>query len=555
MLASGLRSLTGRETGADAWDALFKNFNYAHSKGWVGFTPGEKIVVKINLTSLGNGGRKLSDGMNATPQLVLALLEQLIDTLHIAQSDITIGDPFRGFSDDYWDRCHSKYPGVHYFEGLGTDGREQTALTTDDVFFTSDGEFQSRLPKAYMEAAYLINMPCLKSHGSAGITVAAKNHQGSVIGPYQDASSQAMGSYLHYAYPDNNDNRVMGIYRHLVDYMAHNKLGGNTLVYIVDAIWSGRDWFGAVEKWKMTPFNNDWTSSLFLSQDAVAIESVGYDFLYHEYKNFSPSHNNVVFPTWYGVQDYIHQAADPAGWPAGIKYDPDHEDHRSPVGSLGVHEHWNDAGNKQYSQNLGQNNGIELVGVPSSLANSQAIHVSSVSLPNSLTIIGEHKLSVTVYPEDALNKGIIWESSDTSIATIGRDGLVKPVKNGNVIISAYSIDGNRCASCTLTASVSSGIREIDANLTHSCSIFPNPAFEQATIRYVLSEYATVHVEVYSMDGKLIIKTNEIKQTPGANSIAINLGDYPAGGSNCFCKVVAKGRNTYIFSGRMMVGKN
>lgn len=555
MLASGLRSLTGRETGADAWDALFRNFNYAHSKGWVGYAPGEKIVVKINLTSLGNGGRKLSDGMNATPQLVLALLEQLIDTMHVAQSDLTIGDPFRGFSDDYWDKCHSKYPGVHYFEGLGTDGREQTELTTDDVFFTSDGEFQSRLPKAYMEAAYLINMPCLKSHGSAGISVAAKNHQGSVIGPYQDASSQAMGSYLHYAYPDNDDNRVMGMYRHIVDYMAHNKLGCNTLVYIVDAIWSGRDWFGAVEKWKMAPFNTDWTSSLFLSQDAVAIESVGYDFLFHEYDNYSSSHNNVVFPTWHGVQDYIHQAADPAFWPAGIIYDPDNEDHRSPVGSLGVHEHWNDAGNKQYSQNLGQNNGIELVGVPSSLANSQSIHVSSVSLPLSITITGEHKLSVSIYPEDVPNKGIIWESSDTSIATVSQDGLVKPFKNGDVIISAYSIDGNRCASCPVTVSIASGIREIDSDQTNPCFIFPNPVHDRATIRYMLREYATVHAEFYSIDGKLIMKTTEIDQASGNNSIVINTGGYALGKGIYLCRVVAKGRSTDTYTGRMMVDKN
>jgi len=31
--------------------------------------------------------------------------------------------------------------------------------------------------------------------------------------------------------------------------------------------------------------------------------------------------------------------------------------------SLGVHEHWNNANDKQYSRNLGAGNGIELVNV------------------------------------------------------------------------------------------------------------------------------------------------------------------------------------------------
>ena len=435
MLTNGIKKLADTSTAAIAWDCLFKYFNIQHGKGKVGYTQGEKIVVKLNITNMGAGGRNLSDLMDNTPQLVLALLEQLIDTVGVSQKNITIGDPYRGFADEYWDLCHTRYPNVHYIEGLGTDGREQTTLTTDDVFFTSDNVFSSRLPQAYADADYMINMPCMKSHNSAGITLAAKNHQGSVIGPNQDPSGQSMLNYLHYDYPDVSNNQVMGIYRHIVDYMAHSKLGGNTLLYLVDAIWSGRSWNGFVDKWGLAPFNGDFTSSLFLSQDAVAIESVGYDFLYSEYSQYRDMyHGGNDFPMWNGVQDYIHQAADPANWPTGIKYAPDDASHSHPVGSLGVQEHWNNATDKEYSVNLtGEKGGIELVSVPSDL-------VSSVPLK---------------YTHDALNDGSVTSADYTNAGNVNRVEIFpNPVQDvmrisyslterAVVTIDLYSLSGKK----------------------------------------------------------------------------------------------------------------
>ena len=37
---------------------------------------------------------------------------------------------------------------------------------------------------------------------------------------------------------------------------------------------------------------------------------------------------------------------------------------------LGVHEHWNNPVDKQYSRNLGTGNGIELVSIPEDLVKS-----------------------------------------------------------------------------------------------------------------------------------------------------------------------------------------
>jgi hypothetical protein len=425
MLSDGIKVIAGKNSLADSWDGIFKYFNVNHGKNNVGYVSGEKIVIKINLTTMGNGGRHYNSAMDITPQVVMALLQQLVDSLNIAQSDITIGDPYRGMPDEVFTPCHTKYPNIHYIEGLGGSGREQTEISADDEFYTSDNNFQCRLPQAYLDAAYLINMPCLKTHNSAGITIAAKNHQGSVIGPDQDATSQYMGNYLHYDYPVDGGakNQVMGIYRHITDYMAHPKLGGNTLIYIVDAIWSGRNWDAQVDKFGMPPFNNDWTSSFFISQDAVAIESVGFDFLYNDYKSYPANHQNANFPLVAGVQDYIHQAADPSNWAPGINYDPSSPDHSSPVGSLGVHEHWNNMTDKQYSRDLGLNKGIELIGVPSSLV----VDSNPLSVINNSTENG----NLNIYPNPVKDVATL-NYSLTSNASV-RIELIS--LNGQVVIS------------------------------------------------------------------------------------------------------------------------
>lgn len=62
-----------------------------------------------------------------------------------------------------------------------------------------------------------------------------------------------------------------------------------------------------------------------------------------------------------GVQDYLHEAALANQAPSGTCYDPERDD--ACMESLGVHEHWNNATDKQYSRNLDPQNGrgIELV--------------------------------------------------------------------------------------------------------------------------------------------------------------------------------------------------
>lgn len=399
MMDDAILSLTDSENNKEGWDKIFRNFNVRHGKGKTGYQPGEKIVIKINTTNTSETQYEYGARMDATPEVLLAVLNQLINDVGVAQEDIVAGDPYRVFANPLWNLCHAAFPGVRYIDGYGKNGREQTRVSDTESLVFSDKEFKSRLPEDYMDAAYMINIPCMKSHGSAGISLTAKNHQGSILGSEQKANSQS-ASHMHYDFPDA-DHEAMNQYRHLVDYMGHEKLGGNTVLFIVDAIWSGTDWNGAVEKWGMAPFNGDYTSSLFLSQDGVAIESVCYDFLYNEYlstDHYNAYNSQADYPLWPAAGDFILQAASSDYWPDDIQYDP--EDDGTIIGSLGVTEHWNNTTLKQYSVNLsGEVGGIQLVSVPATLVDGAKVNYDPKPLHFGGTSAESiNKMRLRVYP-------------------------------------------------------------------------------------------------------------------------------------------------------------
>lgn len=62
----------------------------------------------------------------------------------------------------------------------------------------------------------------------------------------------------------------------------------------------------------------------------------------------------------------------------------------------------------------------------------------------------EFWLNATCQPENAMNKLIIWSSSDTSIATVDKNGKVTAVDPGDCVITATSQDSGVTARCSLT---------------------------------------------------------------------------------------------------------
>jgi len=209
-------------------------------------------------------------------------------------------------------------------------------------------------PTSFTNATYMINLAILKSYQNAGVTLCGKNLYGAPSDRNPDVELHESLPYVSWE---------LNHYRAIVDLMGHRDLGGKTFLYLVDGLWGCKRHPDPVQPpvlWSMSPFNNDYPSSLFASQDPVAIDSVGLDFARTQWRQeWNPKCGN-------SVDDYMHEAALANNPPSGTFYGPDYpagDPRRTRLQNLGVHEHWNDANDKLYTRNLGTGDGIELVSV------------------------------------------------------------------------------------------------------------------------------------------------------------------------------------------------
>ena len=370
MVSQAMDGYTGATSNWDAWDALFKNFNERKGKGSVDYQEGEKIAIKINLNVSSTHGEITHLRTIASPQLILAVLTQLVENARVPDSCIIVYDNSRLIPAMIYDRCIEAYPGLRFIDKTGGEGREMFKTDSsavmewsEDLVLEQGGGNPTFLPECVSKADYLINIGVLKGHTLTGITLCAKNHVGTIISsnPEEPKLSPPRAAGFH-AYAAVHDfeaptwgvaGREMGTYNTLVDLMGHKYLGENTMLFIIDGLYASKLQQANESKpnhWVSEPFNNDWTSSIFISQDNVAIESVCLDFLRSEPTQI------YVYGT---VDNYLHEAALAHDPPSGTYYDPEGDGTR--LGSLGVHEHWNNASDKQYSRNLGTGEGIELL--------------------------------------------------------------------------------------------------------------------------------------------------------------------------------------------------
>jgi hypothetical protein len=401
MMTDAVKNLTGKSTVGEAWDVLFRYFNQNHGKGNAGYAPGEKIFIKTNEVSASSGTYDAATfeiknqsryGMAETsPQVVLAILRQLINECGVRQENISVGDPMKHIYKHVFDIWHNEFPNVLYIDSDARLGRTAPIANSKPVIYYSDrGSVlmdngttgtpftADNVPTVVTEASYLIIVPAMKAHSRAGVSLCGKLHFGTnLVGSATHLHGGLIAPNNTVSKPDPL-RRGYGNYRTQVDLMGHKDLGGKTVLFVVDALWAGSESNDPPRKFSMAPFNKDWTSSVFVSQDQVALESVCYDFLKTEFNSTNPYGS---YPQIEGSDDHILQAADSAYWPKGIRYDPENDG--SVIGSLGVCEHWNNPTDKQYSRNLKTGNGIELVSLRKAVT---AVDASDTRVAPSFTL-------------------------------------------------------------------------------------------------------------------------------------------------------------------------
>ncbi len=485
LFTQSIQCLAGRATPAESWDRLFRHFNVTCGRGDVGYTAGEKIAVKLNLVTciLINPETTYEkipahqDRIDPAPQLIRALLRHLVNTVGVAQGDITLGDPTSLAPEYYFTLLHAEFPNVHWVDnrgGVSPAGmrRERATFSSAPMrWSTADaaGKTADYLPACFAAADYLINLAVLKGH-SCGITACGKNLYGSLIRtPDGNLWGEALDYYdLHLSLPNPNWSPGTGHYRALVDLMGHPELGGKTFLYLIDGLYAGYYWDATPKKWASSPFGEggspDWPSSLFVSQDPVAIDSVAHDFLLAEWPRVVTGGDGAAGALQGGEDDYLHEAATAPNPPSGTFYDSAGAGTR--MASLGVHEHWNNPTDKKYTRNLGAGPGIELLAVgnnhpplidspawaeddPVMLPAGTTVHVVASDLDNDILTYGWNMVSGPAAPTfanpAAADSGVTFHAAgDYTLRVIVRDGLGgEAASNLTVTVNPLPGDLNR----------------------------------------------------------------------------------------------------------------
>lgn len=346
MVSKSIQTLTAEPNDPDAWDALFRHFNQTKGFGDVGYQAGEKIAIKINKNEDDRQTWSASRGV-PSPHVIYSVLDQLINVVGVPGSAITVYDASRYIGDPIFDKVRANpdphFQSVTFVVKSNRAGNGRIAASPDGTnpVYTKGGT--AYLPTCVTGAKYLINMALLRPHTLYGITLCAKNHFGSTY-----FSGSWTPSPLHNY---GGRSQAMNMYNCLVNLNGHRHLAGKTLLYMIDALYPSRNQNrneGYVIKY--ISFGDEWLSSLLISQDPVAIDSVGLDFMRSEPR--------CVDVTGY-PENYLHEMAQADNPPSGTFYDPEGDGVR--LESMGVHEHWNNPVDRQYSRNLGTGDGIELV--------------------------------------------------------------------------------------------------------------------------------------------------------------------------------------------------
>jgi hypothetical protein len=297
--------------------------------------------------------------------VAFALLNQLVQA-GVKPDDITLYDASRCVPDPIVNACGTAaLAGVHFADFSGGDGRAvcQRDLSQPIQWSIDPKGNPAYLPTVVTQAIYLINLALFKGHSLAGVTLTAKNHFGTLMSDLEGKPTlnPPQGANLHgfvAAYnvqgpPDWSwPQAPMGSYSPLVDLIGHAHLGGKTLLFMIDALYGVENQNAELSNnslFQSTPFNNHWSSSLLLSQDPVALDSVGADILVNEPATIT--HPDVL-PKDSTYQNYLHEAALADNPPSKTFYN---------LPSLGVHDHWNSITEKKYGRNLGFSEGIELI--------------------------------------------------------------------------------------------------------------------------------------------------------------------------------------------------
>jgi uncharacterized protein (DUF362 family) len=220
LLDRAMQALFDRDHPVEAWRKLVR--------------PGETVGLKVNTL----GGR----GISTSPQLVEAVCERLQEA-GVKAGDIVV-----------WDRDSEELERAGFH--LSMDGNRVQCYGTDRAGYEEElaayGSVGSRLSKILTQrSGILINIPVLKDHDGAGVTIALKNMYGAIHNPNK--------------YHPNGCNPYVADLNMLPEIRSRMRL---TVCDATTAMYEGGPAFKPEFSWKH--------NALLVSQDPVALDYTGW---------------------------------------------------------------------------------------------------------------------------------------------------------------------------------------------------------------------------------------------------------------------------------------
>jgi hypothetical protein len=301
MVNRGLMELTGTTSRAAAWQALIP-----------GYAPGQRVAIKVNL----NNAWSLDDSDNIVDALiepVNSLIRGLVE-LGVAEADIWVYDAVRSMPHRFRNGCD--FGAVQF---SGADWNDQGFSDTEKVTFEHPSVPDQCISRVLVEATYLINMPIMKKHSHAYVTLSFKNHFGTI-----EHCAQVHGP----TFP--GDSSYSPDYNPLVDIYQNPHFGGKTVLTVGDGLVASKgDQLGHLEQSSLpvpwVTFGNGAPNSLFFSTDPVAIDCVMVDFLEAEAGVPAAAGDYLVLAAQAGLGVCEHRAPGataPEDWYSLIDYVP-----------------------------------------------------------------------------------------------------------------------------------------------------------------------------------------------------------------------------------------
>jgi hypothetical protein len=256
MVDQGMMALTGAATVAQAWESLLPNY-----------TAGQFVAIKLNFNNC--SACNDADGqIDALIQPVNAVVRGL-KLIGVPEANIWVYDASRRIPNRFVNG--NLYSGVVFRDagcrqGVSWSSTDPNAQVTFRPPAGHPAPPATRIDDVLINCSYLINMPILKPHRIAGITLAFKNHFGDITSPW------SLHNYIRLTDPLYRSD-----YSLLVDIFRNPHIAGKTILVLGDGLVASKQYDGPPSVW--STFGNQTPNSLFFATDPVAGDCVMADLL------------------------------------------------------------------------------------------------------------------------------------------------------------------------------------------------------------------------------------------------------------------------------------